>query len=141
MEQHAFEYDVAIVGVGRVGLPLALCFRSHGLRVVAVDRDPELVKLINRGFGELSRSLAVELFSTLGVEILCATNYIAAELAKATSNNYRYVQFAVGNQVAMLALQLGVDPLEIVNYAIIRAARCPVPALQVVHAFVKTSEC
>ena len=34
-------YDVAIVGLGRVGLPLALCFAAHGLRVLGIDDDRE----------------------------------------------------------------------------------------------------
>jgi UDP-N-acetyl-D-mannosaminuronic acid dehydrogenase len=34
-------YDVAIVGLGRVGLPLALCFADHGLRVLGIDDDGE----------------------------------------------------------------------------------------------------
>jgi UDP-N-acetyl-D-mannosaminuronic acid dehydrogenase len=34
-------HDVAVVGLGRVGLPLALSFAARGLRVVGVDRDPE----------------------------------------------------------------------------------------------------
>ena len=34
-------YDVAIVGLGRVGLPLALCFADHGLRVLGIDNDAQ----------------------------------------------------------------------------------------------------
>jgi UDP-N-acetyl-D-mannosaminuronic acid dehydrogenase len=34
-------HDVAVVGLGRVGLPLALSFADRGLRVIGVDRDPE----------------------------------------------------------------------------------------------------
>ncbi|TML95674.1 MAG: nucleotide sugar dehydrogenase [Actinobacteria bacterium] len=34
-------HDVAVVGLGRVGLPLALCFADRGLRVLGVDRDPD----------------------------------------------------------------------------------------------------
>jgi UDP-N-acetyl-D-mannosaminuronic acid dehydrogenase len=34
-------HDVAVVGLGRVGLPLALSFAARGLRVVGVDRDPD----------------------------------------------------------------------------------------------------
>ena len=42
-------YDVAIVGLGRVGLPLALCFADHGLRVLGIDNDAErLVALRGR---------------------------------------------------------------------------------------------
>jgi UDP-N-acetyl-D-mannosaminuronic acid dehydrogenase len=34
-------YDVAIVGLGRIGLPLALCFADHGLRVLGIDNDAQ----------------------------------------------------------------------------------------------------
>ncbi len=33
-------YDVAVIGLGRVGLPLALVFADAGLRVLGVDKDP-----------------------------------------------------------------------------------------------------
>ena len=35
-----FSRDVAVIGCGRVGLPLALAFADRGLRVVGVDKDP-----------------------------------------------------------------------------------------------------
>src|SRR3954471_7592710 len=35
------KYDVSIVGLGRVGLPLALSFADRGLRVLGVDKDPD----------------------------------------------------------------------------------------------------
>src|SRR5918911_3008352 len=34
-------YDVSVIGLGRVGLPLALTFADAGLRVLGVDRDAE----------------------------------------------------------------------------------------------------
>ncbi len=34
-------YDVSIVGLGRIGLPLALSFADRGLQVLGVDNDPE----------------------------------------------------------------------------------------------------
>src|SRR3712207_2056397 len=34
-------YDVSVIGLGRVGLPLALAFADAGLRVLGVDKDPE----------------------------------------------------------------------------------------------------
>ena len=39
-------YDVAIVGLGRVGLPLALAFADHGLRVLGVDNDAERLAML-----------------------------------------------------------------------------------------------
>lgn len=37
---------VAIVGLGRVGLPLALSFADRGLRVVGIDKDPAVLEAI-----------------------------------------------------------------------------------------------
>ncbi len=34
------DFDVSVIGLGRVGLPLALSFADAGLRVLGVDRDP-----------------------------------------------------------------------------------------------------
>ena len=39
-------YDVAVIGCGRVGLPLALAFADHGLRTLGVENDPERLKAI-----------------------------------------------------------------------------------------------
>ena len=41
--------DIAIVGAGYVGLPLARCFAEAGIRVVLVDIDEERVAAIGRG--------------------------------------------------------------------------------------------
>jgi len=40
---------IAIVGCGRVGLPLALCLAAGGETVVGVDTDPRLRSLVNEG--------------------------------------------------------------------------------------------
>ena len=40
------EYDVAIIGFGRVGLPLALAFADRGLRIIGIDNDPERVAAV-----------------------------------------------------------------------------------------------
>src|SRR5579871_3521012 len=37
------DYDVAVVGLGRVGLPLALAFADRRLRVLGIDNDPQLL--------------------------------------------------------------------------------------------------
>jgi UDP-N-acetyl-D-mannosaminuronic acid dehydrogenase len=39
-------YDVAIIGCGRVGLPLALSFADHGLRTLGVENDPERLEAV-----------------------------------------------------------------------------------------------
>ena len=42
-------WDVAIVGAGYVGLPLAQTFADAGKRVLLIDVDPELVEGLNQG--------------------------------------------------------------------------------------------
>ncbi|EIC22328.1 nucleotide sugar dehydrogenase [Thiorhodovibrio frisius] len=37
-------YELAVVGIGRVGLPLALLFASRGLRVLGIDRDLGIIE-------------------------------------------------------------------------------------------------
>ncbi|WP_241249506.1 nucleotide sugar dehydrogenase [Rhodococcus sp. X156] len=44
-----FTYDVAVVGLGYVGLPTALAFHHAGDRVVGIDLDPQRLHAIARG--------------------------------------------------------------------------------------------
>ena len=41
--------DVSVIGLGRVGLPLAVCFADRGLRVIGVDNDAERLAAIRAG--------------------------------------------------------------------------------------------
>jgi UDP-N-acetyl-D-mannosaminuronic acid dehydrogenase len=41
--------DVAVIGLGRIGLPLALAFADAGLSVIGVDRDPGRLDAIRDG--------------------------------------------------------------------------------------------
>jgi UDP-N-acetyl-D-mannosaminuronic acid dehydrogenase len=41
--------DVSVIGLGRVGLPLALSFADSGLSVVGVDRDADLLSSLRAG--------------------------------------------------------------------------------------------
>ena len=43
------EHDVAIIGCGRVGLPLALAFADRGLRTIGVEIDPERLEAVRSG--------------------------------------------------------------------------------------------
>src|SRR6266511_3155195 len=42
-------HDVSIIGLGRVGLPLALSFADRGLRVLGIDIDPERLAAVRAG--------------------------------------------------------------------------------------------
>lgn len=49
MSAPAFDFDVCVIGTGRVGLPLALSLIDVGLSVVGVDLDPRLREAVNLG--------------------------------------------------------------------------------------------
>src|SRR3954451_16978168 len=53
--------DVSIIGLGRVGLPLALCFADRGLRVHGVDKDPERLLAVEGGTMPFEETGAQEL--------------------------------------------------------------------------------
>jgi UDP-N-acetyl-D-mannosaminuronic acid dehydrogenase len=43
------DFTMAVVGIGRVGLPLAISFADRGVKVLGIDRNPEHVEKINNG--------------------------------------------------------------------------------------------
>jgi UDP-N-acetyl-D-mannosaminuronic acid dehydrogenase len=43
------ERSVAVIGLGRVGLPLALCFADRGLRVLGIDHNEAILESIRAG--------------------------------------------------------------------------------------------
>ena len=40
---------ISVIGLGRVGLPLALCFADRGLRVLGIDHDPGVLESLRAG--------------------------------------------------------------------------------------------
>src|SRR5437868_545382 len=40
---------VAVVGMGKIGLPLAVQYAQHGRRVIGCDINPQVVETINAG--------------------------------------------------------------------------------------------
>src|SRR3984957_14773039 len=43
------ERYISVIGLGRVGLPLALCFADRGLRVLGVDHDAKVLSSLRAG--------------------------------------------------------------------------------------------
>jgi UDP-N-acetyl-D-mannosaminuronic acid dehydrogenase len=41
--------EVAVIGLGRIGLPLAVSFADRGLRVLGIDKDPERLRSVREG--------------------------------------------------------------------------------------------
>jgi len=76
-------YDISIIGLGRVGLPLALCFADRGLQVLGVDKNPDLLDSIRAGRMPFAESGTQELLDrvTAAGSLDLATR--AADAAKA----------------------------------------------------------
>ncbi|HTW43666.1 MAG TPA: nucleotide sugar dehydrogenase [Solirubrobacteraceae bacterium] len=53
--------DVSVVGLGRVGLPLALSFADRGLRVIGIDNDPARLEAVRDGRMPFAETGAQEL--------------------------------------------------------------------------------
>ena len=60
-----FEYDLGVVGLGYVGLPLAVESSNQGLKVVGYDINPERVEMINNGISPIEDILNDELSNAL----------------------------------------------------------------------------
>ena len=62
---------IGIAGLGYVGLPLAMCFREAGYRVVGFDNDPDKVESLNSGRSYIER------ISSGAIEELCRGGFEA----------------------------------------------------------------
>ena len=40
---------IGVVGIGRIGLPTALCFANSGFETIGIDINTELVTMVNSG--------------------------------------------------------------------------------------------
>src|SRR3984893_18694667 len=55
--------DVSVVGLGRVGLPLALSFADRGLSVIGIDNDPARLDAVREGSMPFAEPGAQELLA------------------------------------------------------------------------------
>jgi UDP-N-acetyl-D-mannosaminuronic acid dehydrogenase len=62
-------YDVSVIGLGRVGLPLALCFTDAGLRVLGVDKDAERLDALRAGRMPFKEPGTDELLARAGLDV------------------------------------------------------------------------
>jgi UDP-N-acetyl-D-mannosaminuronic acid dehydrogenase len=76
-------YDVSVIGLGRVGLPLALCFADAGLRVLGVDRDAERLGALREGRMPFKETGADELLERVVARGTLDLSERAAEAAQA----------------------------------------------------------
>jgi nucleotide sugar dehydrogenase len=69
------EYTVAVVGLGKIGLPLAAQFASCGLRVIGCDISEDVVRAVNAGRSHIKEEpeLAERVQSAVANGLLTAT--------------------------------------------------------------------
>ncbi|HTC60241.1 MAG TPA: nucleotide sugar dehydrogenase [Solirubrobacteraceae bacterium] len=65
--------DVSVIGLGRVGLPLALSFADRGLSVIGIDNDPARLGSLREGTMPFEESGAQELLDRVSVSTLKGT--------------------------------------------------------------------
>src|SRR5215470_15323134 len=58
--------SVSVIGLGKLGAPLAACFAARGFRVHAVDLDPQKVGAINRSIPPIHEPGLAELLQESG---------------------------------------------------------------------------
>jgi UDP-N-acetyl-D-mannosaminuronic acid dehydrogenase len=66
MSDASFRHEVSVVGLGRVGLPLALSFADRGLSTVGVDRDRAILDSVRAGTMPFSERGTQELLDRVG---------------------------------------------------------------------------
>lgn len=72
---------INVIGLGYIGLPTALMFASHGVKVVGTDYNQELVDILNHGKTTFEEEGLDELFGdALEKGILFSTEYISSEV-------------------------------------------------------------
>ncbi len=76
-------HDVSIIGLGRVGLPLALCFADRGLRVLGIDKDAERLDAIRVGRMPFKETGTQELLDRVGDTDLLELSSRVADAARA----------------------------------------------------------
>ncbi|HEX4805587.1 MAG TPA: nucleotide sugar dehydrogenase [Conexibacter sp.] len=75
--------DVAVVGLGRVGLPLALSFADRGLTVLGIDRDAERLEAVAAGRMPFQETGADELIARVHAARRLAVSARVADAAQA----------------------------------------------------------
>jgi UDP-N-acetyl-D-mannosaminuronic acid dehydrogenase len=75
--------DAAVVGLGRVGLPLALSFADRGLKVLGIDSDPERLRAVRERRMPFAETGAQELLERVGASERLSLSARVADAAAA----------------------------------------------------------
>jgi len=77
--------NVAVVGLGKIGLPLAVQYAQHGCHVIGCDINPRVVESVNAGRSHIQEEpeLATEVPRLVQKGVLCATDDTTAAVREA----------------------------------------------------------
>jgi nucleotide sugar dehydrogenase len=78
------QYSVAVVGLGKIGLPLAAQFAGSGLKVIGCDISEEVMRTVNAGESHIKEEpgLAERVESAVSMELLSATTDTAGAVRR-----------------------------------------------------------
>jgi UDP-N-acetyl-D-mannosaminuronic acid dehydrogenase len=110
----------------RVGRDIALSFCPERLAEGVALKELRTIPQICGTEDILSANRATMLFGASGVDLFHC-DYVSAELAKLFCNTYRYINFAVANQFALIADTYGADVYKIIGMANPKYPRGPIP--------------
>lgn len=82
-DRNSFDLDVAVIGLGRVGLPLALSFADHGKSVIGVDRDAERLDAVRSGVMPFHETGTQELLERVAAQTPIALSERIEDAARA----------------------------------------------------------
>lgn len=110
------QYRVAVVGLGKIGLPLAAKFAHNGLNVVGCDISQEVVAAINAGHSHIKEEpgLAELVSESVSRGLLTATTDTTQAVGK--------------SNVVVVIVPLVVDESHNIDYSILDAATASVAA-------------
>jgi UDP-N-acetyl-D-mannosaminuronic acid dehydrogenase len=75
--------EVAVIGLGRIGLPLAISFADRGLRVLGVDKDPDRLQAVRDGRMPFEEPGAQDALDRVGAAGLLEVSDAVADAAQA----------------------------------------------------------
>ena len=116
------------VGVGTTRKLVLPVLREHGRKVYlafapertiqgrALQELRELPQVVG-GVDQDSTDLAAEFFTQLTTTVVRVSSLEAAEMVKLVNNSHTDVLYSFGNEIAMMAQRLGLDPLEVIGAA------------------------
>lgn len=75
------EKTVTVVGLGKLGAPLAACLAARGLRVIGVDADPRRVEAVKQGVAPVFEPGLAEMMQAAGGRLTTSSDPVAAVAA------------------------------------------------------------